>query len=197
MYRNVGVFSSLYSNRGIKMEKVKLTQEQVEALQNRLTFLKKSEIIRHHAVYSEPWNGIHECLNSINLDDMIRALYIGYEVEPEFKVGDWVTCSLFSGVYEITEDNQFLGIVQLDNNGGGIHESRLRHATPEEIAKEKERRMFATYDREPWEIKANDILLDKELNDYVSVNFGGMFSESKRKLYKVVCFAEDRKDLKE
>src|SRR5699024_8891965 len=88
----------------------------------------------------------------------------------------------------------------------GEQGSRLRHATPEEIAKEKQRRWWAKHGREVWELRENDILYyDDEFKEVEEVSeIGAIMLSSERvytpietikNKYSVACFAEDRKDL--
>lgn len=119
-------------------EKVVLTKEQAKAIEE---FQKT----------------VHEL--GISLDELKGIFESGYEVKPEFKVGDWVydmqynkvACVDHRGVDDIRvwvddEDYNFFAIVN------------IRHATPEEIEEEKERRFFAEYGRDVWELKRGDIV---------------------------------------
>jgi hypothetical protein len=62
----------------MKMEKVKLTKKQAEALET-VNHISKAEVIELHIENPDGW--AHECMNGMNLDTLIRALYIGYEIE--------------------------------------------------------------------------------------------------------------------
>ncbi|PJH69124.1 hypothetical protein CVR96_27975, partial [Salmonella enterica subsp. enterica serovar Typhimurium] len=45
--------------------------------------------VRNHA--EDEWVApANQCLNDLTLDELIRALYIGYNVQPELNFGDWV-----------------------------------------------------------------------------------------------------------
>lgn len=64
------------------MDKVVLTKEQAEAIENiKEVYSDYTFIIKSHVEDSDGWFGKSEPLNDLNLDSLIRALYIGYEVE--------------------------------------------------------------------------------------------------------------------
>jgi hypothetical protein len=71
-------------------EKVKLTQQQADALEKmfELGINTKSRIIELHVKLPDGWKDHCTPLNDMDLDDLITAIYIGYEVEqtPEDKV---------------------------------------------------------------------------------------------------------------
>ena len=94
-----------------------------------------------------------------------------------------------------------------------FNNSDIRHATPEEIAEEKERRLFAEHGRKKWELKRGDILIDESGHTRIvrgSTDAHGFLDENKvhfmdgdweifeyvKKIYKVACFAEKRLDVK-
>lgn len=198
------------------MGKVKLTQEQADAIEiikeNKPTKLEadiRTQLYKHWV------SDKFKCLNSLSLDDFLSALYAdaGYEVEPEFKVGDWVhVMGIFrdrspevARVTEVSVDR-----IVLDNGfdlgRGSITPDRVRHATPEEIAEEKERRWWKKHGREVWEIRKDDLLMPGNSavafavravhGDRVEMRNGGVeMLERIKKQYKVSCFAEDRKDI--
>jgi hypothetical protein len=70
------------------MEKVSLLKVEVSALESALEIngMVKSNVVQWHSM--NLWDGIRSPLNDIDLDTVIRALYMGYEVEadPEEKV---------------------------------------------------------------------------------------------------------------
>ncbi len=198
------------------MEKVKITQEQadaIEAVQDREKV--RSMIIRWHTGRGR-WVDDEESLNELELDDLIRALYIGYEVEPEFKKGQWI--------YDITDENKTVievayvtdrrvhGFWKTEYSDIDTHVAieNARHFTKAEIAKEKERRWWAKHGRKSWEIREDDIL--EYLNDLYIIDY---FDSEKvylksgierkadyaepfdfvKKHFKVVAFSDDRKDV--
>src|SRR5690625_2713388 len=141
------------------MEKVKLTQEQADAIKKLKAEASNKEIIYMN---TSPFGGIHldkdkQTIFEMDLDELIRALYIGYEVESEFKVGDWVVTSDFlEPIRKVKEVNDRLLV---DNTGIVWRDfGEIRHATPEEIAKEKQRRWWNKHKRELWEIREDDTL---------------------------------------
>src|SRR5699024_10060185 len=90
---------------------------------------------------------------------------------------------------------------------GGHSKKTLRHATPEEIAKEKQSRWWAKHGRDVWELRENDLLYyDDDFKEVEEVTeFGVIMLSSERvyfpiktikSKYSIACFAEDRKDVK-
>jgi len=159
-------------------------------------------------------------IDSLPIDDVVKAIVYGYEVEPEFKVGDFVTYeNNYGDKYTETITRQIQGFIDGENywkekcarfNGGkAMPLSRLRHATPSEIAEEKERRWWSARNRDVWELRARDILKQKIGNELAEVkevhNSGYLIGkwtcyESKeyiKKHYTVVCLAENRLDVKD
>ncbi len=203
--------------------KVRITQEQAEKLEEARERYKDDDIIviRHAEKY-------YECkfdeLFELTTAELARALYIGYEVEPEFKEGDWVVVDGYSKDYngkvlEITEIYKgALGLryckfsPSIDKSHNFcLNDVDIRHATPEEIAKEKERRWWAKHDRDVCELKQGDVLIklcssfdfealevenvDDEyitLDDYRQINYK---TTNMKINYKVICFVHDRKDM--
>src|SRR5699024_1047502 len=100
------------------------------------------------------------CLNALSTDEFIRALYIGYEVEETYEVGDWVYVEApkegLPNVYQVMNADKYS--VNLDRLYGNFKNSKLRHATPEEIAEEKQRRWWAKHGRNVWELREGDLL---------------------------------------
>jgi phage regulator Rha-like protein len=159
------------------MEKVKVSREQAEAIEELTKVLFNPTIVITH-IRDRFRDEKTECINSMPVDSLIRALYIGYEVEPEFKVGDWVAFDNRKDEVAIRKieriNDQFGDGLYAHWKNGSMRLSGLRHATPSEIAEEKERRFFARYGREPWELRKGDWLiqqaermeeLDETLND--------------------------------
>lgn len=167
-------------------------------------------------------------LMSLSAAELARALHVGYDVEHIFKVGDWVITEGYSKDY----DGKPLEIIQIKNDGEKYfyfeqqtHPDHnfasyhiKRYATSEEIQQEKQRRWWKKHDREVWELKINDEVISKSLNERFDVvhifengdinienvnenTYGqkGIITVQKATVnnyyYKVVCFAEDRKDL--
>jgi hypothetical protein len=188
------------------MEKVKVTQKQFDWLEGyELTQAQIDYLIEVHPHRKRPESPIIDWSAS----KLARALYIGYEVEPEFKVGDWV---VYDNGIERGHGYRTNQIKEIDEWSAHFDERRsmglssLRHATPQEIATEKTRRWWAKHDRDVWEIREDDLLMPRNsavafavrtvYEDRVEMRNGGTvtFEEIKRR-YKVSCFAEDRKDI--
>ena len=125
------------------MNKVKLTQEQARAIERGLELSSREKLVKEHVEYqlqNKKWSvGKLKSFNELSTETVIRALYIGYEVEQEYKVGEWVKSKLGKGVGIIidVDDSEYY------TDFGMIvpkHDDLIRYATDEEIAKEKQRR---------------------------------------------------------
>ncbi|GGJ86120.1 hypothetical protein GCM10007063_05780 [Lentibacillus kapialis] len=134
-------------------------------------------------------------------ETLIRALYIGYEVEPEFEEGQWVIAFHDNGRHKCTGvitgiDSGYLTVDVRNVHGEDLHLSLegydvIRHATESEIAAEKDRRWWAEHGREVWELKIGDILANKH-NGRMYVRGSDVTPDSGH--IEVVCFAEQRLD---
>src|SRR5699024_7813192 len=90
----------------------------------------------------------NKAFESIDLDTLIRALYIGYEVEPSIKIGDFVDIGLF-GISKIAEVTGVKGNTIAINGSEECHEFKInRVLTDEEKHEEKQRRWWARHGRE-------------------------------------------------
>ena len=180
-------------------EKVKLTRNQVEALRNAVgRYGEDLTVIRHAERYFHKED--EQVLTELTTAEVAKALYIGYEVEETFEVGDWVKDTSTNAVIKINDR-------QHRNNLIDPRHTTIRHATPEEIAKEKQRRWWAKHGRDVWELRDGDLLRSNdtkktyELNNQTSYGawFEGLTSGIAHRVvkrnYKIVCFAEDRKDI--
>ena len=180
-------------------EKVKLTREQAEAIKsirgdinggftpgNIRTQLKKQWMSKPYAT-----------LNELPFEQFIVAVLGDYEVEPIFEVGDWAVDR--RSVYKIISKHH------ADYLNKEVH-PEVRHATPEEITEEKQRRWWAKHGREVWELKENDLLYyDDEFKEVEEVTEIGAIMLSSERMYlpietiknkySVACFAKDRKDI--
>src|SRR5690625_4677361 len=190
------------------MSKVKLTKEQAEALEQAKEGRGKDKVMNG---IGGKWYRELEPLNDLTPSQMARSLYIGYEVEAEFKVGDWVVYK--SNIHEtpivrtVSKINQPRSSASLDAESIVAPLNNLRLARSEEIAEEKERRFFAKHDRAPWELWDKDLLkhIDSELIFEVQfVSDDGVYlnhdSEARswdliKRNYSVACFYSDRKDV--
>lgn len=204
------------------MVKVKITQEQADAVERFKTEQYKS--LKKEKEY--PSSRFVEWalpLFELDADDIHDALYIGYEVEPEFKAGDWVVYKSnihkMPIVRKVVEINQHISGVTLDRELIIAPLNELRHATESEISEEKERRFFAKHGRKPWELKGKDLIADtmdglleiiKETdsrNGYWAYSFFGHnnYVIGKAELlvggltgrFEVACFSENRLDRKD
>lgn len=197
------------------MSKVKITQEQINRIESHLNTISTQEsLLKLHATSGWEQNK-NLCLNDLSLHDMARILYEpnSYEVEPKFKADDWVFIAnegmhnrgkFIGQVVSVNENNKS---IKLDNGWSIVaHSKHLRHATPEEIATEKQCRFFDRNGRGVWELKQNDVLSGYKLSSstvYGTNEKGVQFSELSifktwediQKNYKVVCFAEGRLDV--
>lgn len=195
------------------MGKVKLTQEQADMLEELKKHYAHEQILITNIrgrLQNEHFNYTHMKLAEESVDSLIKALYIGYEVEPEIKIGDFVDIGLF-GVSKIAEVTDVKGNAIAINGSDEYHEFKInRVLTDNEKQEEKQRRWWAKNDREEWEIREDDIL-EHLGNPYIVDCFDSeaiWFRRNKdsrtdyselvsfvRDHFKVVCFAEDRKDI--
>src|SRR5690625_1290396 len=189
------------------MEKVKVTQAQADLIKS----IKDTDYaINIHGLNKRPDSSLQELTTA----ELARALYVGYEVEPEYSVGDWVRDAK-GEVIKVTEVDRG-GILTDGGNLRSWYGNRsdgyrsLKHATPEEIAKEKERRWWAKHGRDVWELRKGDVIginiktitiNEVREHGYIAY-FDGLGSDRiysidslKSGGYKIVCFAEDRKDV--
>ncbi len=180
------------------MDKVKLTREQAEAIEELLKLRTKERIVREKANPFALISGYIKdssrlVFKDMAFDTLIKALYIGYEVEETFDVGDWIATKgtgKIGMVKEIVTDSGD-GWLNHDINSFGDAFYAFRHATPEEIAEEKQRRWWAKHGREVNEVKRGDIIrhkLDDELDEVIKLR---ELPEN----FIIVCFAENRLDL--
>ena len=181
-------------------EKVKVTENQHTSLKYATTHESNQSIIKRR-VFCD----IDKELMELKLDELIRALYIGYEVDPEFKIGDWVIHKPSREIGKV----RYVGShsLTLENNSGG-GSGHFRHATPEEIAEEKERIWWNKHGRDVWELRERDFLVNKDgiawevtsvnpKEDYCSIDYTRFNYEEIMRAFRVLCFAENRLDLKE
>src|SRR5690625_4793528 len=188
------------------MSKVKLTQEQAEEI-------KKIEDIDYAinvlSLNKRPDNH----LAKLTIAEIAKALYIGYEVEPEFKVDDWVVSTLLDGyvgqIEEIIEIEGVTGDPKRIKVGSVLHyPDSLRHATPAEIAEEKERIFWKKIGREVNQYKKADLVTVEgwegvyEVTDYHGNNdwlVTGDFASTENlvgsEALKLVCPVENRLDV--
>lgn len=97
--------------------------------------------------------------------DLLRAIQEGYDVEPEYKVGDWIVRlngTTFLNEKAVVRVDKVSDIHLFYEHDIGIDKIRIRHATPEEIKAEKERRVWAGIGREVSEFGNEDLGFDFE-----------------------------------
>lgn len=197
-----------------KNEKVKLTRPQAAAIERIKSNSVQFNIEKHE---SKSWRDLSG-LNDLSTEELALALFIGYEIKEEFKVGDWVIHDnkTIGKVKKIVNDVITIDVElgYLRDNGEIAYVNTLaryfRHATPEEIAEEKERRWWTKHSRKPWELKVGDVLIygdatletseiveiTRVADDRIYFNDGNMEYMCDINLgYKIVCFAENRLDL--
>ncbi|MCG1029293.1 hypothetical protein J5S49_13430 [Virgibacillus halodenitrificans] len=173
------------------MEKVKVTREQAKAIEDLISTGQRIATINRLLDGEVFFNEFYKSLRKMKPKNIIKSLIdeIGYEVEPEYKENDWVINTHNGVTFQLknqTEvDNYFEGISKLEN---------IRHATPEEIKQEKERRWWSDHGRGVKEVKKGDIIysyptgitfVNNENSRHVT-NFEG---------FRVVCFVENRLDV--
>lgn len=193
------------------MEKVKLTQEQAEAIEK----LKEEHLKRLKKIMNNPeyydFTDLEKPLLGLTANEYFDALYNGYEVEETYKVGGYITRLDNGLVFKITGVNHQEKYVY--GSSSTIHYFKnIRHSTDEEIENEKQRIWWKKHGRDVWELRGGDALksrnikiveqvekLDHSYDGEEIVIFGGgnweYFTDVKRK-YDIVYFAEDRKDIK-
>lgn len=151
------------------MNKIKVTQEQANVIRHLEENYTKGQIVKQHVM--SVWRNAYDSLNKMNLDEVCLSLYEGYEVEPQYKVGDWVVANWQDAEKEayLVESVSEYGIASIDNLEGNYYPSNehLRHATPEEIAAEKNRRLWKSIGRGVGEFKIGDLYVDSEYTIYL------------------------------
>lgn len=190
------------------MGKVKITREQADAIKR---IEDVDYAINIHGLNKRPDSPLAE----LETSQLVRALYIGYEVEkPKLIEGDWVTASDGTiGMLRKVPNSNIYNDFYVDSIGYRVAErprlSDLKHSTSEEVAKEKERRFWRSNGRDVWELREGDVLSKVYPKliyhfevDYANKDCVKLIGDSERYIkdvkdhYKIVCFAEDRKDTK-
>lgn len=188
------------------MSKVELTREQAKSLERLREHWSDDEIISKVVkgkIFEQHYNNVFETFASeLSIKKIVHVFKYGYEIKEEYKVGDWVIHDnkKIGKVKKINDD-----VITIDvelgyarNNGELAYVNTLaryfRHATPEEIAEEKERRWWNSNGRDVGELKKGDVIRDTTNGIYTE-----MVKDTKVKttppFYKIVCFVEERKDL--
>ncbi len=202
-------------------EKVVLTQEQADAAER---YKKDGHKMAEFVAHAHSFHGAYEPLKAIGIDDMARFLYEpnSYEVEPRFKSGDWIVnknkqpFNVYSKplAVEITSlvEDEGRARARFADDCCAVYFDEIRHATPEEIAEEKERRWWKKHGRKPWELREGDILeylgdlyiVDCFDSEMVCLKSGierkSNYAETfgfVEKHFKIVCLVESRLDVSE
>ena len=184
------------------MDKVKLTREQAEMIKNHKEADNLEMLLRKHRML-----GCLTYIDELTTQQVVDAYFDGYKVDPDFEVGDWVVYD--NGVRCGYKTNQIKDVDEQKayfDEGRTMLLTRLRHATPEEIAEEKQRRWWAKHGRDVFEFKTGDLIVHGEVVLEVSevrddllwgeMNAAaGTITKENYDQIKVICFAEDRKDL--
>lgn len=149
----------------------KLTQEEANAIEwikKQIQYKDIPSVFVEQHIKQPVWLGEASVLNGMHTDTLIRALYIGYEIDPQFKDGDWVvfkTKREVIGKLYTNEVNSF-DVDRADNMNLAFYSVEWEHATLEEIKAEKERQVWNSIGRGVGEFKEGDVRL---INDYSSV----------------------------
>jgi len=120
------------------MGKVVITQEQADKIWGwEMHTGGKSKLLELHA---KNLLADSKCLQSLTLDELARAIYVGCEVEveelePQFEVGDWVVNTCHNSIFQLeqSEVKDFFERIPVLKH--------IRHATESEIAGEEKSRM--------------------------------------------------------
>ncbi len=185
------------------MEKVKLTPEQAEALEKERESWTDDTILQQHV---ERWHlqKRDHVLDSLHFTTLAKALYVGYEIEETYKIGDWL--------HVVTPNFEFVAKVigeydeyTVFDNGKRLSSFEFRKATPEEIAAVKKRRKWAAIGREVDEYRKGDIVMYKRYGhvDVVAfVDSQGIYLNQAPRYHsadeiELVCPVEQRFDLED
>lgn len=181
-----------FTERGYKkVRKIQLTQEQEDALKHRVKKHGKDEVFKTHNIHPNGWLDGAEPLNKLSVIEMAKVLYApdSYEVIPQYKIWDWVFISMEathtrrSQVRKVTEvkgDTLFLGDGWSISSGS----EHIRHATPEEIQKEKKHRFWSKLGREVDEYRKDDLVRKDGI-------LGEIIGETGGDLYRVYVFSSN------
>ncbi|GGP17168.1 hypothetical protein [Oceanobacillus neutriphilus] len=142
------------------MEKIQVTQKQADWLER---YELTQEQIDHY-INIQPYKKRPDSpIVDWDAGKLARALYVGYEVIPRYKAGEWLFIlkeAMHTGKDEIRQiiDVQN-GVIDLEDNwcirADSIH---IRHAAPEEEQQEKKRRFWSKLGREEDGWKEGDIV---------------------------------------
>src|SRR5699024_9985253 len=105
-------------------------------------------------------------IDELTTQQVVDAYFGGYEIEETYEVGDWVYVDWITGarLHKVAETEGIktkAGKPALKIHGDGNILAPIeitRHATPEEITKEKQRRWWAKHGRNVYEFKEGDLI---------------------------------------
>lgn len=181
------------------MDKVRVTQEQADWLERfELSQTQIDYYIDIHPLNKRPDSPVTDWTTS----KLARALYIGYEVESEYKVGEYIRDINLGITQQVTK-----GMLRYLNKGSRPKDT-VRYATPEEITEEKESRWWMDLGRGVNEYREGDLVRTgtsrfvEVLIVYDSFNLGvgngfDIFDITVDGVIDLMCLGEDRKDVKE
>src|SRR5699024_8454985 len=149
----------------MKMDKVKLTREQAEMIKNHKEADNLEMLLRKHRML-----GCLTYIDELTTQQVVDAYFDGYKVDPDFEVGDWVVYD--NGVergygYKTNQIKDVDEQKAYFDEGRRMHLTSLRHATPEEITKEKQRRWWVRHGRDVYEFKEGDLIKRGDLTSEV------------------------------
>jgi hypothetical protein len=186
------------------MEKVKITREQAGAIEYCIEEYGKDKTINSHA--NGTWAYECEPLNNLDFSELAKALYVGYEVEPEFKIGEKIVDESDANKTIITVKGEAYGKLygywtDHETNthvGTTVRKVNARHANDSEIAAEKERRWWSGHGKDVWDVENGDVIKKKADGFAFDVAvYGAEYIKNNRDRYEVVCFKKDRLDASE
>lgn len=195
------------------MRNVKITQNQSDAIKNLMEIHPKENILYVHAGEAGDWVGEEACLNSLTEVEMARVLFESeyIEIVPEIEVKDLVIndkgeIARVVKVLDTEVQVTFLG--DGENHKFSWDIKCVRHATDTEVEEYKEQMRWRKQGRCVWELKEGDIILSNITGDLLFVkrvegdrvvfhdNVGYRDMEVVKKHYEVICFVNDRFDIK-
>lgn len=176
------------------MEKVKITKEVAETIEDRLNYYSKPDLIR--ITLNKKWVEDYPLFH-VEPETLIKALYIGYEVVADYSLGDCL--------YDEVEKKVLRLVTQCQVDSINNYPKNFRYATKQEV-------WWFRHGRCVWELKKGDVIrrfvmggdvfeVTCVIDDYV-----GLFniSNSRKETeeidivsggYRVMCFAQARKDI--
>ncbi|WP_144509881.1 hypothetical protein [Bacillus sp. FJAT-22090] len=150
-------------------KKVKVTPEQARAIKLTKNCNNEKTVLKYITQDKQIPNERFRALSELSLNDLMNAFTNGYEIEPQFKVGDWVRQDVGDGyrVGKVTEYNSsnriLVGFVEYKSLFNAYTEtfdpSEIALATSEEIDEEIERQLWTKLGREAGEFQEGDVVV--------------------------------------